>query len=623
MSVKDEEKDPDAPKREGPKIPVYPVVFGAERSPPDVAVVALAAPPTVFKDIDAPVKVRFRATGLKPQDLLLTLSRPGEEDKPLDQKVIKHDGTDQDYETSLQARMETEGRQSVVVSVTPRGENVKETSLANNKQSLIINVADDTSRVLLVDGEARWEFHYLWNALLRDRTMKVQSVVFVQPRLGALSEEELKKARNPALTLPTIAEDGHDPLNDFDCIILGDVLPEHLPPPDRVRLEKYVADRGGTLVILAGKRGMPLAFLPERGPDEPGKPEGAGKDDQDPLVKLLPIENPHVVAPEEGFHVTLTGEGKQADFLRLEATGSTADQLRRWAEMPPHYWGVVGTAKPGATTLAYVGADEENLKPEEKVKKERENSLFVRHNYGFGRVFFVGVDSTWRYRYRVGDLYHHRFWSQTIRWAATDKPLVTGNKYVRFGTPQAVFRDDEAVNLTVRFNDEAGKLPAELTAQARVLRKDDKAETSVAVVTLKRRAMQPRVFDAQVRDLPAGKYEIELAIPDLADKLQDQPGPDGKTSPLRAPFTVSPGEHGEMVQLAANFSLMEQIAKANGTNKVYTPETAGEVIDLLTAKEIKKKDRIDAPLWRWWVVLVAVLSLLTIEWVVRKWAGLP
>ena len=58
----------------------------------------------------------------------------------------------------------------------------------------------------------------------------------------------------------------------------------------------------------------------------------------------------------------------------------------------------------------------------------------MRQNYGLGRVLFVGIDSTWRWRYRTGDLYHHTFWGDTIHWAAADKSLGTGNDFVRFGT---------------------------------------------------------------------------------------------------------------------------------------------------------------------------------------------
>ena len=44
-----------------------------------------------------------------------------------------------------------------------------------------VQVADDKARVLLVDGEARWEFRYLRNALARDPRVTVEAVVFHQP----------------------------------------------------------------------------------------------------------------------------------------------------------------------------------------------------------------------------------------------------------------------------------------------------------------------------------------------------------------------------------------------------------------------------------------------------------
>src|SRR5947209_1353018 len=95
-------------------------------------------------------------------------------------------------------------------------------TLQNNRRTVQINVADDKARVLLIDGEARWEYHYLATALARDRAMKLDRVVFLQPRLGQVAEDDLKKIGNPALALP--AEP--DALLNYDCIILGDVSPE-------------------------------------------------------------------------------------------------------------------------------------------------------------------------------------------------------------------------------------------------------------------------------------------------------------------------------------------------------------------------------------------------------------
>src|SRR5207245_5472020 len=136
-----------------------------------------------------------------------------------------------------------------------------------------------------------------------------------------------------------------------------------------------------------------------------------------------------------------------------------------------HPWAVVGKAKPVASVLAYyeptplpAGATEAERRAAQERAKEQ--ALIVRHNYGFGRVLFVGLDSTWRWRYRVGDTYHHRFWGQAIRWAASEKPLVTGNEFVRFGTRDAVYRHGQDIDLVVRLAEEAGPLGPNAVAAA-------------------------------------------------------------------------------------------------------------------------------------------------------------
>ena len=46
-------------------IPLYPVALGGHKPPPDVAVLAMTAPPAAFKDVEVPVKVRLQ--GRRPQ----------------------------------------------------------------------------------------------------------------------------------------------------------------------------------------------------------------------------------------------------------------------------------------------------------------------------------------------------------------------------------------------------------------------------------------------------------------------------------------------------------------------------------------------------------------------------
>jgi hypothetical protein len=592
------------------KLPLYPVGLGARQAPPDIVVVDTKAPPAVFKDVDADVTARIKVSGLPDlKEVVVELQRPDGQ-PPLEQ-TLQLDGTDRYYNVHFQVRLDKPGTQALTVKARPAA---KEIRTDNNSRPVVINVADDKMRVLLIDGEARWEFHYLFNVLQRDRAMQLQSVVFAQPRVGKIEEEELTKAGNPARTLP----EGPDALAGFDCIILGDVTPEQLPPAERVRLEKYVGDRGGTLVLLAGKRSLPLAFV--------GQPGGA-EADQDPLLKLLPIEQPRVVAPVQGFPVTLTEEGRLSSFLQMDPVAD--ESLNRWAELPPHYWGIIGKAKPGAVPLAYfhdervAGADKK-----QRAEREREQALIVRQNYGFGRVLFVGLESTWRWRYKIGDVYHHRFWSQTIRWAASDKPLVGGNDAVRFGTRGAVFSQGQPVDVVVRLAEEIKPLAADALAGARILRQPDgarpgAAEEAVAVVPLARKEAQPRLLEGQVPPgLSPGKYFIELAIPELADKLQAPPGPDGKPGKLRAEFTVTGAEGDEMVELATNWPLLEELAAKSG-GKAFAPENAAALLELLTKQSITHTDHFELQLWQWWGTLALFLVLLTVEWVARKMAGLP
>jgi hypothetical protein len=578
------------------RLPIYPIALGSRRPPPDAVMASVQAPNAVFKDVEANIKATFRITNLPAQDFRVELHQKSKAgNKVLAQRILHHQGKDRTYTESFSVRMDEAGMQTLTASVRPVKPDAQEICSDNNSRSTTLSVSDEKAKVLLIDCEARWEYHYLATALRRDRAMKVESVVFHQPRLNeSLSAEELNKIGAPRQQLPA----GADGLADFDCIILGDVGVEQLPLAERQRLEQYVGERGGTLVIVAGKRFMPLAY-----------PEIEANGESDPLRKLLPIESPHVVAPVEGFSLALTQAGKETKFLEMDA--DPGKNVAIWRELPRHFWSIAGQAKPGATTLAHVSNQE-----------EANSALIVRQNYGFGRVLFVGLDSTWRWRYRKGDAYHHAFWGAAIRWAASDKPLMTGNDFIRFGTPQPIYEREEEVTIIVRLNEELGPIKPDLLAAARILQpgKSGEAEKAVALAPLTRRAAQPRVLEGRIRGLTPGEYDIELVLPDYSDKLQAKEGPPDK--PMRAHFTIRPPQSKEMIDLETRWPLLEEIAAESG-GRVFTPEDAGDLVDLLVKQSVAYSERYEQKLWQWWVMLVLVLALLTIEWTGRKWAGLP
>ena len=573
------------------KASVNSIVLAPIDPPPDVAVIsAKAQSATVFKGSTVPVDISVRVTGMPPGNIPVTLTPP--DGKPPITDVIRHNGQDQVHQLSLKVTLDEPGPQILTVTAEPPP---TDRFPGNNTRTARVNVVKDRARVMLIDGEARWEFHYLQTCLGRDPNMDVRSVVFRQPRIGRVSEEELKKGGTPAKKMP----DDTEVLSAYDCVVLGDAEPEQLSPEWRERIEKYVAESGGTLVILAGKRAMPLAY---------------SGNENDPLRKLLPIKTPKIAGSDEGYSLVLTAEGERAWFLSMG--DSPTESKRAWGRFPPHYWAVVGVPKDGAEILAAIPGP-----------KPKENAVIVRQSYGFGRVLYVGIDSTWRWRFKEGDYFHHRFWGQVAQWAASDRLLPTSNAdgTIRFGTREPAYASGQDVEVVVRAAESLKKLGPGALKGARIVRLPEKAggaEVPAGLIPLANPEGRPRDLAGSVKDLVPGKYAIELEIPDWADKLQGPPGPDGRFAPLRSRFEVLPPDNEELIDLGANLQLMEEMAEATG-GKVYSVDEVDALVEALSQQTAVRESHVDRPLRMSWWILGAFLVLLTLEWGLRKWAGLP
>lgn len=607
------------------KAPIYPVALGAHQSRPTLAVVSIEAPSVVLKDpevsqtINAMVKANLRLRDVPPQVLTVELTNG---DQVFGRQRLPHNGVDRDVPVYFPVSLDKEGPQKLTVAIQAPQNWADQSALKRQHE---ITVVKEQAEVMMIEGEARWEYHYVSVALSRDKMVKdVKSVVFDQPRLRKVPEEELQKQNWPALTLPA------DPnaLADYDTVIVGDVSPAQLPLERRRQLARYVRDCGGTLVIVAGKRFMPMRF-PESDPNNPGA--------TDPLFELLPITDPSIVLSRTGFPVTLTEEGKDNPLLQLDdpgeprtlARGDQAEQRKAsvWEQLPPHYWAVVGRKKPAATTLAYYPGEVDERRKEPTRAEREANSLIAWQTFGKGRVLFVGLDSTWRWRFKVGDKHHHRFWGQLIRWATADKLLPGGVAGVRFGTPRTTYEPGQEIDVRVRLAKELEALPAHPPAdrpyQAVVQRVlPNGREESVAVVPLQVREGQPRLLEGKVRDLPIGSYRIVLDIPALEERLRAAPRPNDPP-PTRAEFVVAAPPSEEMLDLATDWDLLKNLADKSGSARVYTPEVASQLVEDLNRKEERVVDRTPRPLWLWWPTLVVILLLLSVEWVTRKWSGLP
>jgi hypothetical protein len=490
-------------------VPVFPILIGSTVPPRDAAIAAVRAPESVYRGDVASIQATIKLDGAPGREVAVTLDRP--DGSPLRQVVRAPIGDRSPRPVvTFRVPLEVAGTAALTLAVGPLEGDVRPD---NDRRTVTIQVADDKADVLLVDSEARWEFRYLRNALARDPHISVKAVVVHQPVAGVTARPTYDTTL-PARTSP--ADRQADPLGSYEAIVIGDVDPADLPSADWARLEWFVAERGGTLVLSPGPRSW------------------AALVGQDAIRKLVPVIGPRPLAIEPsaidptnpaiptGVGLVPTAAALDASAWPMFALASEASQNRAaWAGLPRLPWVIAGRAKPGATLLATAGTGESS-------------AAVAAQPYGLGKVLWVGTDGTWRWRHRVGDAYHHRFWGQVMRWAASS-PLAAGNRFVRFGPLKSRAIEGEGARLQARIADGVPGASPDLLIAARVYRLDATTRSSTgeaaAVVPLSSASGQPRTYDGTAPALPAGAYAIRLDVPQLAEALHLDSDRDGRPIP--------------------------------------------------------------------------------------------
>jgi hypothetical protein len=566
--------------------PVFPVLLGSRLKPKDLAIGSLDYPQTVFKRDKPVLKATLNVSGFEGQPLVIKLTPTN--GAPIEQSVTP---AGPQIEVTFPLPVQDVGRYEFTLSTDYQpGETRKD----NNSQQLALTVIDDKVHVLVLEGEARWEFRYLDNALKRDQRVELTSIVYEQPFLGILEDTYFPRA----LTWPTDPIVAKSALANIDLIIIGDVSPEHLPKEAWILLEKFVSEAGGTLVLTAGKRHH-AAWLEN--------PE---------FQKLLPITQPSQIVPEDtfppgipserGFHLRLTPEAEAEAMFQFDTTPAANRSV--WDNLPGHMWGLFGAAKPGTTVFATARTGAANL----DLARERQQAMIVRQYYGQGQVLWLGIDSTWRWRHLIGDTYHHRFWGQLGRWASHNKS-VSGNAFVKFGPDRPDVELGQEVLLRARWTTDFLRRFPNLKAKVEIQKSTDApAGKPFSTLELRPSKNQEQVHEARVMSLPAGSYRAKLIAEngDLGPKE------------ISANIYVQPSKSLELSDLSSNGDLLQQIAQLSNGQLVF-PEKAASIPDLIRGPTATRTLREEILLWDHWLVLVTFFFLLMAEWVTRKVNGLP
>ena len=596
-------------------------VFGDDKPPTDAAIISIEAPETVYLADRMYINAELKLDGLSGKKVRIALY---DGDRLVDSETLRAAGNVHRTRVQLADEPKTTGMHRYRVEIDPAdGEVFK----ANNTYALTLSVTDDKTKLLLIDGRPRWEFRYLKNLFTgRDRTVRLQYLLTDPDRYHGQPKAPVR----PASAKRTAGQEEANALPadeaewlKFDVVILGNVPRKALDDKAIGALKRFVSDRGGALIAIAGADHMPDAY--------------AGT----PLAELLPVVLPKSPAtapsapaaralPAAGFRIALTPAGQRHVIFRQDVEPEKSAKI--WASLPVIYWrSRYGQASRAGEVLAYARlpdapkwltqdpggprtASAENELTRKREAYRRSHALVTTATHGLGKVMILHFDRTWRLRYRVGDTHHHKFWGQVLRWATAGK-LPAGTHLVRLGTDKT--RYTPKARPIARAKIVRADFAPVVTDQVavKVFEKDNPKPVGRFPMTYLKDS--PGVYTATLDVLPAGAYRVELDAPE-ADKLLATDG----VKTLSAAFSVDPSSPTEQIELAGNRHLMSRLASLSHRGAAGPCWEVREIVKALPAEAVKRQHRRQFDLWDSWPLLALFCLTAAGEWVLRKRAGL-
>lgn len=556
--------------------PLHIVPIGNTLMTRDLVLHHTQAPRAVFRGDTMVVESMVTAYGCEGETIQFELLR-GEQ--VVDQTSLRARSDVFDGRVTLRWKADELGRQPLRLRALPLSE---ERAIDNNDARFEALVMEDSIRVLVADNYPRWEFRFLVNLFKRDKHVEFEQLLF-QPR------HSIDGTPPPIPSLPRALDDWAR----YRVIILGDVPADRLSPEQQQSLKEFVSERGGTLVLVAGKASMPGAY--EKGP----------------LADLLPVKWSFIKeADKNGFNLYLTAEGQLSTALELAETPVASERI--WTELsrrlPVYNLSPFSEAKPTSHTL--IGAARRTADGREL--KDGRRSFLSWQDVGKGRVVYIAAPVTWQLRYGQGDTYHHRFWGQLLRWAIA-REMATGSLTVRLSADKNRYEQRDKAQITLRLNtlDGSPVTGAECQVEARM------NDQVVSLIEMKEEEKNPGSYLGVMSPLTQGSVTLRAAGEQVHALLQSE----RRREPVEAKFRVDMGDLPELRHPLCNLPLLNDLADAS-EGLIVTPAGLPEALRQIDWEPEINETVTSQPIWNRWLFLWVVVICLTLEWAGRKLVGL-
>ena len=542
-------------------IPVYTVPVGIA-DPDDVSIRNIIMQDVAFTGDKVPIRVQLQSKGYEKRVADLTVSLNG---RGVVRQSVTLAGGLQFEEIFFNVDVAEKGAARIEVAIEPFAD---EATAANNRVARSVRVVNERINVLCIEGSARWEFRYLRAMLKRDPRI---NATFIATR----AQPEL--AQNSSEYIAEFPEDREEAFS-YDLVILGDVDSSFFSAEAFLRLEELVKERGGSLLMLCGSRFAPASY--------------AGT----PVERMLPVEfDPEAKWEDvdDSVYPVLTPEGRSSLVMTLENDQDENDLV--WSRVAPlDRIPPLLAPRPGATVLAELS---------DTLSRADRYPLVSWQRYGTGKCMMMATDRLWLLRFKTGDKYHWRVWSQCVQFLTLSR-LMGEHKQIRLETDRVTYPVGGQVMLYAHLLDDDYEPLTQPGFEIEVSSLDaDAAGGEPQRVTLRPDASNPGLYEGYFSPPRAGGYRVEA---NTADR------------PLSniAEFQVA-DLRPELANTDMQIEHLRRIADLSGGECLGVLDLK-KLPDLLNREPHITTIRTDRPLWDNVLIVSLLVVLLGFEWILRR-----
>lgn len=592
--------------------PVFPVQIGANEPAKDVQVRRVAASQTNFEASPVTVTADIAAAGFANDSVIVELL--DEQGEILETQTLTNVSDGQSYTTRFQIKPDKRGVLFYQVRAYAQSQKgvfedpgtSTEATLLNNSRTVMVNRGHGPYKVLYVAGRPNWEFKFLNRSLAEDDEVELHGLIRIakkEPRFQFRekdsnanriftntddeAKEQVEQYDEPVLLRVGKLEPGElsggfpksaDELFPYHAIILDDLEADFFTQQQKSLIQEFVSLRGGGLLMLGG-----------------GESFVEGDYLRTPVGEVLPVYL-NGVSPRPGamaFSLALTRDGLLEPWVRVRTTQQQEQQ--RLDAMPGlRILNEVGALKPGASELLSIVSASGESRPG-----------LVTQRFGKGRTAAFLVGDLWRWKLHPSSHDNEDFertWRQTIRWLIADVP-----HRVRVETITTKEDPAQPLQVAVQVNDESYQ-PL------------DNAGVAIEISTPTDEVLK---LKAEPKDAVSGQYGSSYVSRTdgtyRATIIANNP--DGSEIDRVETGWVSDPAAEEFANLRPNVDFLQSIARASG-GELVTLDELDSFVSTLPDREIPIAEPMVRSVWHTWGVFLLAISLLSIEWGLRRWKGL-